>query len=395
MKRFTRWITARLIENHQNVTDLKVRARYGALEGWVSIVINAALFVIKILVGVSIGSVSLIADAIHTLADCATSGVIIVGFRMAKKPSDREHPFGHGRMEPVAALVVAVLLVVSAVELLEKAVHSVIHPSPTFASVWIILLIVGTIIVKELMSVFSYELGAIIDSKALKADALHHRSDVLATGLVVVALVASRFGYYRVDGAMGVLVSLIILYAAYSIAKEAINPLLGEAPSKETLEDIESMASQHAGVLGVHDIIYNKYGPTCVISLHIEVPDKEPLFKAHTLSEAVEEQIARKTGGTVVVHIDPINRDHPQYASIARTITEIVTNDARVHSFHELRIIGGDSEKCNVVFDVALEENVDEQESYDIIRSVQRKFKNTFPRMKTIVRADPKYAYSP
>ncbi len=362
MKTLTRWIAARFIENHQNVNDLKVRARYGTLEGWVSIVVNAALFAIKTLIGISIGSVSLIADAIHTLADSATSVVIVIGFRMAGKPSDREHPFGHGRMEPVATLVVAVLLVVSAVELLEKSVHAIIHPSSCATSLWIILLIVGTIIVKELMSVFSYELGDMIDSQALKADALHHRCDALSTGLVVVALIAARFGYDRVDGVMGAFVSLVILYSAYAIAKEAINPLLGEAPSKETLEEIESIAKKHAGVLGVHDIICNKYGPTTIVSLHIEVSDKEPVFEAHTLSEAVEEDIARKTGGTVVAHIDPINKDHPQYAAIAQAISAIVGNDPRVHSFHELRIIGRDPERCNVVFDIVLEDNVDEQE---------------------------------
>ncbi len=394
MKNFTRWIASRLIADHTNVNDLKVRARYGALEGWASIVINTALFVIKIVVGVSIASVSLIADAVHTLADSVTSAVIIIGFKMAGKPSDREHPFGHGRMEPVATLVVAVLLVVSAVELLQRSADSMINPSPCSASLGIILLIAGTMIVKEFMALFSYELGAMIDSKALKADALHHRSDVMATGLVVVALIAARMGYYRMDGAMGIFVSLIILYSAYSIAKEAINPLLGEAPSRETLEEIESMAKKHPGVLGVHDIIYNKYGLTSVISLHIEVSDKEPIANAHALSEAVEEEIARKTGGTVVAHIDPINRDHPQYARIAEAIARIVAEDARLRSFHELRIIGCDAEKCNVVFDVTLEEDVDEQESNDIVRSVRQRFKVRFPGMKTVVKADPKYAYS-
>jgi cation diffusion facilitator family transporter len=395
VKKFTRWLAARLIQDHGNVDDPKVRASYGTLEGSVSIAVNAVLFAIKIFVGLSIGSVSLIADAIHTLADCATSVVIIVGFKMARKPSDREHPFGHGKMEPVVTLVVAVLLTVSAVELLEKSVHSVISPAPTFASSWIILLIVGTIIVKELMAVFSFELGVMIDSEALKADALHHRSDVLATSLVVIALIASRFEYYWVDGVMGVMVSLIIVLAAYMIAKDAINPLLGEAPSRDKLEAIERIARQHKGVLGVHDIIYNKYGQTSIVSLHLEVSDKESLFEAHAMSEEVEEQIVKNTGGTVVVHLDPINIDHPQYASIAQAISEIIANDARLHSFHDLRIIGSDPEKCSTVFDVALEESVDEGETYDIIRSVKREFRKAFPKMKTVVKADPRYAYNP
>ena len=394
MRKFTRWIAVKLIKNHQNINDLKVRARYGALEGWSSIVINILLFVIKITIGLSIKSVSLIADAVHTLADSATSVVVIIGFRIAKKPSDKEHPFGHGRMESVAALVVSVLLFIAGAELLEKSIHYIARPQASTASLGVILLIVGTIIIKELMSRFSYELGEIIDSQALKADALHHRSDVIATGVVVVALIASHFGYNRIDGVMGIFVSLIIWYSAYSIAKEAINPLLGEAPSKETLKQIESLARTHPGVLGVHDIVFHKYGQTGVISLHIEVSDKGSAFKLHELSEAVEEEIGRKIGGMVTAHIDPLNKEHPQYEAIAQRIKVIISEDQRVSSFHDLRIVGCDVDRCRVVFDIALEEDADEQESHDIVRSIQERFKDEFPEMKTVIKAEPKFAYN-
>lgn len=394
MRKFTRWIAVKLIKNHQNINDLKVRARYGALEGWASIVINILLFVIKITIGLSIKSVSLIADAVHTLADSATSVVVIIGFKIAKKPSDKEHPFGHGRMESVAALIVSVLLFIAGGELLEKSIHSIARPQASTASLGVILLIAGTIIIKELMSRFSYELGEIIDSQALKADALHHRTDVIATGLVVLALIASRFGYNRIDGVMGIFVSLIIWYSAYSIAKEAINPLLGEGPSKETLKEIEKLAGTHPGVLGVHDIIFHTYGQTGVISLHIEVSDKESALRLHELSEAVEEEIGRKIGGMVIAHIDPLNKEHPQYEAIAQRIKEIISGDRRVSSFHDLRIVGRHVDKCKVVFDIALEEDADEQESYDIVHSIQEKLKDEFPEMKAVIKADPKFAYN-
>lgn len=394
MERITRWISAKLIKNYQRVNDLKVRAQYGALEGWTSVVVNVLLFIVKIFLGLSIKSVSLIADAVHTLADSVTSVVVIIGFKIAKKPSDKEHPFGHGRMESVAALIVSVLLFVAGVELLEKSVHSIIQPQAATASLGAILLITGTIAVKELMSRFSFELGKIIDSQALKADALHHRSDVIATFLVVVALIASRFGYSRIDGIMGVFVSLIIFYSAYSIARDAVNPLLGEAPSKETIKEIENMAKSHAGVLGVHDIIFNKYGQTSIISLHIEVPDNEPVFELHVLSEAIEEEIAKKMGGIAVVHIDPINKNHPKYEAVAGAIREIISDDKRVHSFHELRMVGCKADKCNVVFDIVLKEDTDEQETYDIIRSIQEKFTGKFPEMKAVIKAEPKYVYN-
>ena len=394
MKKFTRWISAKLINNHLRINDLKVRAQYGALEGWVSIFINVVLFIIKILIGLSIKSISLIADAIHTLTDCVTSVIVIIGFKMAQKPSDREHPYGHGKMESIAALTVSILLFVAGVELLEQSIHSIIHPQTSTVSLILILIISGTIILKELLSRFSYELGDIIDSKALKADALHHRSDAFTTVLVIVALIASRFGYNSIDGIMGILVSLVIFYSAFLIAKDAINPLLGEAPSKESIKEIEGITKKIKGVLGVHDIIYNKYGVNSIICLHIEVSDKESASKLHELSEIVEEEIVREMGGTAIVHIDPINKDHPKYSIISKTIKEIISNDRRIHSFHDLRIIGSRENKCNVVFDIALMEDADVLETYDIIGSVREQFNDKFPEMKTVIKAEPKFAYN-
>lgn len=394
MKKLTHWTVARFIKNHQEIKYLKVRAKYGALEGWVSIVGNTLLFAIKLIAGLSIGSVSLIADAVHTLSDSATSVVVIIGFKMAKKPSDKEHPFGHGRMEFVATLIVSVLLFIAGVELLEKSIHSIIHPQAVTASVGIILIIAGTILAKELMSRFSYELGEMIDSKTLKADALHHRTDAVSTVLVVVALVASRFGVNRIDGIMGVFVALIIFYSGYEIAKGAVSSLLGEAPSRGTIEEIARLARKHEGVLGVHEIIVHQYGQTSIISLHIEVFDKENASRLHELSEAIEDEIGRKMNGKVVVHVDPINKEHPEYDVIEQTIRKIISEDNRVHSFHELRIVGCDVNRCKVIFDIALEENADEQETYDVIHYIQERFKKRFPEMKTVIKAEPKYAYT-
>ena len=394
MNRFTLWLSSRLIRDHRNVNDLKVRTRYGMLEGWTSIVGNTVLFIIKLLAGLSIHSISLIADAVHTLSDTATSVVILIGFKLAKKPSDREHPFGHGRVESVATLVVAVLLFLAGVEFLHRSIDAITDPTTATAPSWVIALIVLTVLLKELMARFAYQLGDIIDSKALKADALHHRSDVYATALVVVALVSSRYGYTLVDGIMGVFVAIIVFYSAYSIAKEAIDPLLGEAPSRETLTEIERLAKSHDGVLGIHDIIYHKYGQTSIISLHLEVSDKESASRLHQVSEEVEEAIARKMGGVVITHIDPLNKEHPEYEAIARAIEEILSEEERVSSFHELRIIGCRGDRCKVVFDITLNGHTDDQESYDIVRSFQDAIEDRFPGMKAVIRVDPEFSYN-
>jgi len=395
MKKFTHWIAAKTIKNHQSINDLKVRTQYGTLEGYSSIVINILLFAVKLFLGLSIKSVSLIADAIHTLSDSATSIVVIIGFKIAQKPSDKEHPFGHGQMESVAALIVSILLFVTGIELLQQSIHRIIHPQTTTASLAVIIVVIATMIIKELMSRFSYELGRIIDSPTLKADAFHHRTDVVSTALVVVALIAARFDYKYIDGLMGIGVSLIIFYSAYLLAKKSITPLLGQAPSKETLKEIETLATAHAGVQGIHDIISHRYGQTSIISLHIEVSDKESALKLHALAEAVEETITAKTHGMVIVHIDPINKEHPQYESIAQTIKKIISQDSRVDSFHELRIVGQHADKCNVVFDIALAQNADVRQTSDIIHSIQAKFNQQFPQMKLFIKAEPKFVYNP
>ena len=394
MEAFARWLARKLIEGHDNVGSLRVRSQYGALEGWTSIVINTILFGIKLSLGLAVNSVALISDAIHTFADSGTSVVVIVGLRMARKPSDNEHPFGHGRMESVAALIVSILLFVASLELLEQAIRHIVSPTASSASVGVVLIVSLTIVVKEVMARFSFALADIIDSETLRADALHHRSDVYATALVVVALIASRFGYTRVDGIMGLLVALLIAHAAYTIAKEAVTPLLGQAPSRETLKNIESLARTQDGVIGVHDIIYHKYGHTSVISLHVEVADSEPVMRIHAITEAVEEAIAKKFGGSVVTHADPLNRSHPLYDNVTTTLEEILANDNRISSFHELRIVGCEVGPCKAIFDIALVSEADDQEEYDIVTSLQQNLSDRFPGMKSAVNVEPAYAYT-
>ncbi|MCP4707162.1 MAG: cation transporter, partial [Planctomycetes bacterium] len=291
-------------------------------------------------------------------------------------------------------LIVSVLLFVTGFELFQTAFHAILVPSTATASFKVIGIIAITLVIKQLLSRFSFILGDLIDSKALKADAAHHMSDVLATGLVVAALIASRFGIYYLDGIMGVFVALIIFYTAYLIAKEAVTPLLGGPPSRETLNAIEKLAKNHKGVSGIHDIIFHSYGSQCVISLHIEVSDKESVTKLHALSEEVEEAIAAEFGGVVIVHIDPINTEHPRYDKVKQAITRLIKGNSKIIGFHELRIVGEDPDKCNIVFDLATHEDVDGRESAYLIDSLKQDFNKSFPQMKVFIKAEPRYVYN-
>ncbi|MBT4363339.1 MAG: cation transporter [Desulfobacteraceae bacterium] len=394
MKKLTQFIISKLIKNHEQINLPDVRAGYGMLEGWLSFVINTVLFFIKIIIGIKFHSTALIADAIHTLGDSATSIIVIMGFKIAKKPSDSEHPFGHGKMEAVATLVVSVLLFIAGFETMKQSLTCIFNPTKSSVNIYVFIIITGTIIIKELLARFSYELGEIIDSDTLKADALHHRTDVYATILVIVAMIASEFGFDYIDGIMGGMISIIIFYSAFSIARNAINPLLGEAPSQEMLKEIEAVATSANGVSGVHDIIIHQYGKTVIVSMHIEVSDKLSASESHDIAETVEELIEKKTGGVVVIHVDPINKNHPQYRSVATFVESIISKDKRIESFHDLRIIGENIDSCNVVFDLSLSFNLKETEFKGIINHIRSEFKLTFPEMKLIIKIDPQFSYT-
>ena len=395
MKTLTQWLVRKLIPGYRDVDNVKVRARYGSLEAWTSILGNLILFAIKLALGLTVQSVAIVADAIHTLSDTGTSIVILIGFKIAKRPSDREHPFGHGRMEYIATLIVSVLLIVAGFELFKTALGKIFNPSIENTKVtWTVgLILAGTIVIKEIMARFARELATMIKSKTLEADFWHHRSDVYSTILVLAAMVLSYFGYLYVDGIAGLGVALIVMYAGYAIAREAISPLLGEKPDAKILDEIKSTAMQVPGVLGVHDVIVHRYGQVNLVSLHIEVSDAEPIAKLHDTSELVEEKIENKLGGSAVVHIDPLSKTHPRYQEIHDLIEEIIEPNGQILSFHDLRI-NDEDQKIIVSFDITVNPSADEQQIAVIKQQLCSQITEKIPQAKVAIKPEPPYAYT-
>lgn len=287
--------------------DDEARARQitGFLEAWVSIIGNVLLFAVKFALGVAIGSISLMADAFHTLSDVLTSVVVLIGFKAAGRAPDEEHPFGHGRIENIATLVIAILLVVVGVDFLAQSARKLIRPMPVAGTIPIAAILLLSGAVKELMASFSIWLGRRIDSKALVADAWHHRSDAVASVLVALAIVGALFRLYWLDGLFGVGVSLLIIYTGFDVGRSAANPLLGLSPGAGVLASIQDEASTVEGVIGVHDVSVHDYGQRRAISLHVEVPAGLDLHRAHSIADEVERRIAAKMNADTVVHVDP------------------------------------------------------------------------------------------
>jgi cation diffusion facilitator family transporter len=380
-------IASVFIKNHDDVKNIDVRTKYGLLEGWISVIGNIILFIIKITLGLYVNSASLVTDAIHTLSDSVSSGIIIIGFYFAGKPSDKDHPFGHERIEFVIALIISILLIVTGIEMMKSSFYLALTPVKFSGSNWVIVVIFATLVLKELMARFSYDLGDLIDSDALRADAFHHRSDVFATACVIIALIGSRFGLYYLDGVMGVIVSLVIIYSGYEIAKEAVNKIIGEAPSLKSLKKIEMIAKSVAGVYDVHDIIVNSYGTQKVVSLHVDIEGSISVFEMHKIADDVEKLIEKEINGKVVVHVDPIIIDS-LHKDIEREINDFIANNSNMKSFHDLRVEGK-----IIRFEVVLKEQGDRFSTE--LEELNKKIEDQFSDYEVVSIIDPHFIYNP
>jgi cation diffusion facilitator family transporter len=385
----TQWLVRSFVSRPDAIGDARVRGEYGVLEGVTSIVVNLVVCVVKLVPGVMIGSISLIADAVHSLGDVLSSGVVIWGFRAAAKPSDPEHPFGHQRVETVATLVIGILLFVVAWEFAQNSVIRLLSPRPVAASAALLVVLMLTVLLKEWLTRFARALGLAIGSSALEGDSLHHRSDVFATLVVIGSLVAARFGLHFVDAVGGLAVSGFIAVAGYRLARDAISPLVGEAPSAQLIADIRASALGIPAVDGVHDVMVHSYGGLVVTSLHIEVSSGLDLTRAHDVAEAVEATINTRFHGWSVVHVDPVNREHPLYAGVHSFLSETLARIDGAEGFHDLRIVGSER-PCYVIFDL----RADTRQAQEVAARLRGEVSRRFPEVaKVVVNIKPQYVY--
>jgi len=305
MNKLTKILLKKFVKNYENIRNLTVRIKYGFLEAWISIVGNTILFVFKLIFGLILNSISLIADSFHTLSDVITSIVVLLGFRTSRQPADTKHPYGHGRSETIATLIIGILLVVVGVDFLRLSFNRLIHPQVVKGSWLIAGLLILSALAKEMMAVFSFDLGKRINSSTLIADAWHHRSDAIASFLVAVAIGASIFGYHKVDALFGIIVSLIITYVGIDLSKSSASFLLGEAPDKDLVNKIGQLAKSVEGVSNVHDIQVHNYGNRLEVSLHIEVNKGYASTTSHHIADLVEKKLLEDLKISSVVHVDP------------------------------------------------------------------------------------------
>lgn len=392
LRTFVGFIVKKTIREWENTDDPAVRNRYGGLEGWVSVSVNFLLFLLKGIVGFIAGSVSLIADAFHTLSDVLTSVIVIVSFRIAKKPSDASHPFGHGRMEAIASVMVAVLLLVAGVEIFKEALGQILHPKSFNASWWVIGIIAFTVVIKELLARFSRELGRIIGSLTLEADFWHHRTDAISSVLVILAFIGQRLGVTALDGVAGMAVAGMIGYTGWRIARGGIDDLLGLRPPKQLVKQVKDTVRAIPDVSDVHDLIIHQYGKNIVLSLHIEISENMSLRQAHTLAEHVENIVNEKFHTHTTVHIDPVNLDDPEIIQMRKHVTALLEQCEGTCSSHDLRTVGEDRAK-NVVFDLTVDPKMKQKEIDLLTRKLKESLMGAFPSVVGVaIEVEPLYA---
>ncbi len=361
------------------------RKAIGYFEGWVSIVINLIISAIKGFYAAISGSIALLADAVHSLSDVISSVIVIVAFKYSTKGADSKHPFGHGRIENIASIIIATLLMVVSFEFLMDSIERIIHPKAIQINIWILIILTITILLKELLARLSIFLGKMINSSSLMAEGYHHRTDAISTIIVIIGFIATKYNIYYADGIVGIIVSIFILHTAIDLVKDASKDLIGEKASPEIFNKIIEITKTFPEVLGAHDIIVHNFGNLYSISLHIEISDTIDILQAHTLAEKVEKKISGEFPGHTVVHIDPINNNHPLYTPIINFLKDdLVKKYPYLHSAHDIRIIG-EHNHFNIVFDINVEPS---PKLHKEIQEIRKKIINKFNANDVVINID-------
>lgn len=349
-----KWIIRLFIREPENTSDQRVRGQYGTLGSVVGISVNVLLSVVKFLVGTFTGSVAVTADAANNLSDAGGSIISLISIRLAQKPVDREHPFGHGRMEYLGALGVGMLILLMGVELLLSGVDSILHPvRPAFGWVPLILMIFS-ILMKVWLYFFYTHVGKKIDASALLAAAKDSLSDVLATSAVALSMVIGVFTAFPVDGVMGVIVAALVLKAGFDVCKDTIDSLMGGKPDKELGRRIIDMLMKYDKILGTHDLILHDYGPgRCVASVHAEVPADGNLLELHEMIDQAEREISTELNIPICIHMDPIVSGDPETDRVAAQLNDYLKGRGEGLMLHDLRRVPG-AKQINLVFDVVV-----------------------------------------
>ena len=372
------------IKNSEDVNDSAVRLKYGTLGGAVGIVCNLFLCALKITIGIITASISIVADGLNNLSDMGSSIITMIGFKMAGKPADSDHPFGHGRMEYMSAFIVSVLILLVGTELFKSSVSALVsgESAPAY-SVWAIIILAVSVLVKLWMCLFNRRLGKKIGSEALLATAQDSLNDMVTTSVILISVGVSMLVTlpFNLDAVMGVLVSLFILYSGLVSAKDTLNEILGTPPDKKLIEEIENTILSFKEFKGIHDLIVHNYGPgRQFASVHVEVPQDSDIVKCHEQIDLCEKLIDEKLNISLVIHMDPIDVNNEAVSKAKEGIINAVKEIDENMSVHDFRMTPAGETRTNLIFDVVVPSSVkiSHEELNEIISEKAKKINPTY-----------------
>ncbi len=379
------------VKNYKNTKEQQVRTSYGVLASIVGIILNIILALTKFIISLLISSISIMADSFNNLSDAVSSIVSLIGVKLAGRPADKEHPFGHGRFEYVAALIVSFLIFLVGVTLFKDSIKKIFKPEDLGFSWIIITILILSVLTKIWLSYFNHKLGKKINSGLLKATSVDARNDVIVTIVTIISVFLCHFTGLKIDGYMGVLVSLFVLYSGFNIAKETLLPLIGQGVERDLYEKITKKVESYDGIIGSHDLIMHNYGPSHIMgTIHVEVSNEETLEDVHHIIDRIERDILRDMGIFIVIHVDPTDTSDTETVNGKKVIENVVKElepEAHIHDFRILK----DKKHLILIFDLVVPHEYNDENKNELLIEIESKVCKIDERYKCNVTIEKSY----
>lgn len=387
----TEFLVRHFVKDYEKTEKVSVRTAYGVLASVTGIFCNVILFAAKGIVGYLLHSVSVMADAFNNLSDAGSQIVGLVGVKLASKPADKDHPFGHGRIEYIAALVVAFLVIEVGITFFKDSLGKVREPQQLKFQMVSLVILVLSVCVKLWLSAFNRKLGKRIDSKVMLATAADSMGDVITTGATIASIIFWRATGINIDGFVGIGVSLVVLWAGVGIAKDTLEPLIGEAVDPEVYEKITAFVEGYNGIVGSHDLIVHNYGPgRSMASIHAEVPNDVDIEVSHEIIDMIERQAAKELGIFLVIHMDPVETKNEYVLSVKKEVEEILEALDSSVSIHDFRLVDGEKQ-INLIFDMVVPFEYDDKKQNELKASLRKLLKIVDERYQCVITAERGY----
>ncbi|MDO4328603.1 MAG: cation diffusion facilitator family transporter [Lachnospiraceae bacterium] len=387
----TEFLIKKFVPDYEKVEDGTVRTRYGILSSIVGITCNLILFTTKLLIGLLINSISVMADAFNNLSDAASSIIGFIGVKMADKPADEDHPFGHGRIEYIAAFIVAFLVIQVGFSLFKSSIVKILHPEEmSFRMISIVILLLS-VCVKLWMCMFNKKLGSRIHSSVMLATSADSLGDVATTSATIVSILVFRILGWNIDGLIGLIVSVVVMIAGVNIAKDTLAPLIGEAIDPKLYAEISNFVKSFDGIVGTHDLIIHNYGPSrSMASIHAEVPNDVGVLISHEIIDRIEREAYDRFHMSLVIHMDPVETKNQQFLELKQMLGEVLEEvDSRLE-FHDLRMVNG-RERINLIFDLVVPRDYQRSQYQMVKEQILRRVRERDGRCQCIITMENSY----